>query len=341
MKYPCMTTVASVLALLCFSTAFAQTPKTNTAKKKPASPKVLGVFEAGRFQYQLAVAPCVNKEGPECPVVVNLLQGGKQVDKQKLKWFAATQKFKPKPPEEGKASPGKAWAAVAEGCEDCDEIGESCYKIEAQLTPLDAKHSGLFLTQTCGMEHVVSLYELYTVINGKLKKVWSHFPSSIGAPMGTSVFPVVIEKRLALLLWESDWYEHKLEARLLRWQADKKKMVSMKLPTKAFPLHLVAFGFYSEVDLANNAKSQIECVKAAKDNAKDAEPADAEPAEGNGEGFRLWKLQVLETEHLPQLKRPEKALLGNLFFTRKEAEEFQQELKACLPTREAEIILLN
>jgi len=307
-------TMSGILAL-CLSTADAKTPRNNATT-------VLETFAAGDFQYQIAVEPCVKKEKielkqrtkwEECPITVNLLKNGKRLDEKTLPLAAEDQKFE-------RDSTDPSLLNSAGSCSNC-YVG-----VSARLVQLDTAYAGLLVTQSSGFEWVTRDHVLYIIDEDKLKRVWSFSDSWYGGHPEMSFISPLAAGTQHFLLFEETWVNFFGEeeepdwvrSSLLEWRADRKEIVRTPLPTKEFPLYAVVAGFYPKVSSAREAAKGIECA----------------------EGGAI--VRVLATDnYLTRGQTAQKAMLGNVFFKREKAQEFQVGLKRCMPAMESEMIPLN
>jgi hypothetical protein len=318
---------ATIMVMLCLSTAVA---------KPPPAAKILETFAAEGFQYQIAMEPC--RKG-KCPITVNLLKDGKLTDKKPLPQTAADRKF-----THQLADP--AWFSAPYNAAPQLRVWESGEEntyvgVQAQAVPLDATHTGLLVTQLTGFERIRRDHALYSVAQGKLEKLWSF--SGIG-PTASTVYPVVRQDKNYLLFQKSraghssedgqgyspdgDILPYSYEASLLHWQADRMAVETIPLPARGIPLYLAVIGFYPDMARAEQVAWETECQTRG------------EPDGASAVNLRAFTYMLAVADY-PQLARREKILLGNIFFTRAEAENFQQGLKTCKPALNAEIIQIK
>jgi hypothetical protein len=303
--------------------------------------KVLETYPAGAFQYQLAVEPgIIRKEAyteprKAYPMSVRLLKNGKPADKKILRQAAASPDFERQPgwdephpdpesriwrfdrlPGRAAENPEKLW--LWQSGHESDYVG-----VLARPVALGAKYPMLLVTQLAGFEHLYRNHALYRIDNGKLEKVWSF--SEAGRPMYTTVSPVRIQNRPALLFWQTrwGWQADEREAdvhqiSLLRWQNDKAVIETTPLPTLDIPLYAVAINFYPDVAQARQAAKAMVCdIEApALERASDAYPFP---------GIEIYALDY------PPLAREGNILLGHVFFTAEEARNYQSGLQHCMP----------
>jgi hypothetical protein len=316
--------IGGVLALSGLSTASAESSSGNAAK-------ILETFSAGVFRYQIVALPCVKKEKTsECPIAVNLLKNGRRLDREILPQAAANRKFVRRPIDPGwtyrlfDAAPKlRVWTSGYEN----DYVG-----VLARAVPLGATHRGLLITQLTGFERLHRDHLLYAVENNKLKKLWSFSEDPSGRIVWSSVYPVIHQNQNYLLFWQGaqgysknsgDDEPDSEQASLLNWPAGKNVIEAMPLPAKELPLYLVVSSFYSSVAQARDAVRKI----AGK------EVACPESVASN--------ILALATAEYPKLTRQEKAFSGSLFFTKSQADDFQQELTHCTPAIKSETFILN
>jgi hypothetical protein len=319
--------VGGILALLCLSTAAAETSQNDAVT-------VLETFATRDFQYQLAVAPCVGKK---CPISVNLLHNGKRLDQKSLPQAAKSRKFARK-----RIHP--AWTARLFNAAPELHVWESGFKnarvgVLARAVPLDAAHVGLLVTQLIGVDVLHRDHVLYVADEGKLKEIWSFSDSA--PPVSSAVYPVTHQGKSYLLFWkdregypEGENVPDSHQASLLIWQADKKSVESLTLPSREIPLYAAVSGFHPDAVQARQATEKITC------------PANFEfrysPASSTTADHRPYVIiSLLATADYPQLAHKEKFFSGNVFFTRAEAQKYQEGLKHCTPATDSSIIPLH
>lgn len=322
-----MVVVGGMLALLCL-------PAAARASQNDAA-KVLETFAAGAFQYQLAVAPCVREE---CPVIVNLLKNGKRVDRKTLPQAAVEGH------EFERALIRPAWSDMLFNAAPELRVWNSGYEdayvgVLARAVPLDAARVGLLVTQLTGFDVLHRDHVLYVAEKGKLKEIWSF--SDTSPPVSSAIYPVVHQGRNVLLFWKDhESYQegylegrivpHSHQASLLIWRAKKKTLESVTLPTKEIPLYAAVIGFYPGAAQARQAAEKIEC------------PINLELLHPETVDHRPFvSIFTLVTADYPQLKNEGEAFLGNVFFTREEAQQYQEGLERCTPTTDSRIVPLN
>ncbi len=302
------------------------------------APAVLDTFDAGAYQYQLAVKACKEQRNQEtgreetiCPVVVNLLKGGKTVDTKALPLSVEMPKF-----TRQYISP--TWYAPLYNHDPTQQVWRSGYEqwrvsILARPVQLDDRQTGLLVTQNYGFERVNSLHVLFTEQHGKLKTIWSYTGKEMFDQ--SAVYPVEVKGKPYLLYWQdgrkSEWlWEH--NAFLLRWNPNKQKIESTKLPTAGIPLYAVSIEFY---DPDNPTPGEFSCER--NHDLLDTQ----RKSYLDHIGTPFIHTITLATEDYPGLPQDKPAMWGNVFFTLEEAKKYQEGLRQCEPPTDSEIIVLN
>lgn len=296
------------------------------------APAVLDTFDAGAYQYQLAVEPCTRHDAAErCPIVVNLLKRGRRVDSTTLLLAAATPDFYrvPVDPAWGAAlydnNPRLAvWSAGFENA----HVGTLARRVQ-----LDDRQTGVLVTQNFGFERVSNVHSLYTELGSKIRRIWSYEP---GMPFRQSaVYPVAAGGKPCLLFWKNERIDDVLTAHhayLLRWDAHRKAMESIALPSPGIPLFAVAIAFYATPP--ESAPGPIACRRNNQSHSTADEPSSGLMDEAYVHPY------ILSTKDYPGLPQGKAAMLGNMFFTLAEAQQYRQRLKNCAPSVDAGIIEL-
>ncbi len=299
-------------------------------------PYVIETFDAGAYQYQLVVTPCVERlsryghQETECPIVVNLLKEGKRVDSQELPLPAYI------PILEHKYIWPK-WGAMLYNHNPAQKVWSFGYEywhvsLLPKLVKLDDKQNGLLVTQHYGFEVLNDEHVLYTEYKGKLQRIWSH--AGLPPPYQWSeIYPVTADGKPYLLFWRNspDDQTTKHEAYLLRWNSNKKTVEPIALPTADIPLYAVAIEFYD----SDEEETEIACKRNSElhDTTKENYTKLI--------GIPYVETYILSTRNYPGLPQDKKMMSGNVFFSLEEARKLQQGLKDCEPSTDSEIIELN
>ncbi len=303
-------------------------------------PYVIDTFDAGAYQYQLVVMPCIErpdedgKERTACPIVVNLLKGGKTVDSQEL----------PLPVEIPLLEYMyiyPTWDATLYNHDPTQKVWSFGYEqwyvgVLPRLVQLDDKHVGLLVTQNYGFELINSKHVLFTEQRGKLKRIWSYYGKEMFDQ--SAVYPVEVKGKPYLLYWQDGGdvgSSTKHDVFLLRWDANKQKMESIKLPTADIPLYALSIEFYDPDDQLQENTRKFTCER--NHDLLDTQ----RKSYLDHIGTPFIRTLILDTEDYPGLPQDKPNMWGNLFFTLEEAKKYQEALRKCKPPVDSEIIKLN
>ena len=298
------------------------------------APAVLDTFDAGAYQYQVAVQKCVKQYNKEndyeasvCPIVVNLLKNGRVVDTKALPLSAEINEFGDDVPSFIQMYIWPTWDATLYNHNPTQKVWSFAYEqwylgVLPRLVKLDDKRVGLLVTQNYGFETVNNMHVLYTEQRGKIKELWSHddfFPYKQSA-----VYPVEVKGKPYLLFRQDklSYPTSERETSLLRWSANKQMLESIKLPTADIPLYAV------KISLFDPSPERIARSISCKRNLDHT-------------GMPFIETLTFATNDYPSLSQDKAAMWGNLFFSLEEAKKYQEGLRHCEPPTESEIIKLN
>lgn len=214
------------------------------APGRPAEPPapVLQRLETGGRTWSLSIGSCVKDQ---CPVVVNLVDGGRPVDSVQLRVPAATQTATE---EKVARSWGVAPATVAW------QTGEENSYVGTALIPvsLPGGFQGVLAVQNYGFEHVKRSHLLLRAVDGKIDKTWEY-----DDPPGPS-WSVAEVSPSGLVIWRMRGGEasetDQLRIASLAWNATEQKVIETALPGADEAIQFVVAGRYPSIPRARAAR---------------------------------------------------------------------------------------
>ncbi len=206
-----------------------------------ASPQVLHEFPVGSAKssavYRISRAPCAKK----CALQVQLISAKSPKSAASLQWSPEPGKIEPLPDEAGR----KHWSL------------EKFYALHAS-TVSTPRGSLLWVTSVVGWEHLHRNHEVFAVVNGALKRVWSRNDGQ-GPTLGTVAFERS-GKHLDLIYREVTSFEpDMLTVDVYRWMPSAGRMKSRG----ATPLYFTIFGSHRSYAEALKQRSAQACLSRA------------------------------------------------------------------------------
>ena len=296
---------SGLAAGLAFTAALAAQLACHGASVSPASAAqrdraaVLQTFPAGKYSFELVIAPC---RSDECPVQVWLRQQGKVVDRFTLPVSAYTRRATTE-------AVGSVWGADV-GLKAWATGVENRYVSTAGRTATVAPgKTGLLVTQNFGFEHPKRAHVFLLPGDGKLAAAWSHQEGSGPTWTSTELIPGNTKDIRDIVNFrgfrdpDEDTPE-RLGVIRLSWDAASAGLRETLLPDRANPLYLASVGTYPSISEARRARDV--------------------------NGYCLGAYWVLDAARFPALSGG-KAVLGRIYTRREAADAAARSVKECLP----------
>ncbi len=208
-------------------------------------------FSAGpdALEYRVVSSGCINGK---CPVLVELVRDGKELDSRELEVAGTSSSFEPAEAgfQDGVGDP--AWpeknVAFWVSGDPEEEMG-----LAVRPVKLSAGQIGILIDQRAGFEHLKRFHALLAVKDDKLMEVWKAADGAAG-PTFTSTALVETQQRTQMLVFYSGLFYPQDQSDTLAVQGVGWDLSKGKMTSRTVALEIMTLGSYAAPQEAQRAR---------------------------------------------------------------------------------------